>query len=161
MANATDIKVTAIDPHSAAAGTMLDALWDEIQHRYGFVAPRGIDPGEFETAPARFWVAFADDTPIGSIAVKPLAGPVAELDAMYVAPGFRGTGVAQQLLRTLEQHARDHHLVAIRLRAGEPQPEALRFYQKAGFVPIPCFGGWVDDGTARCLEKTLTAKERR
>jgi putative acetyltransferase len=51
---------------------------------------------------------------------------------------------------------RDAGVGVLRLRAGEPQPEALRFYAAAGFLPIPPFGKWVDDDTARCFEKLLT-----
>jgi len=75
---------------------------------------------------------------------------------MYVAPRHRRTGVAQALLVALEEHARSAGISVLRLRAGQPQPEALAFYAAAGFTPIPAFGRWTDDDTARCFEKQLT-----
>jgi GNAT superfamily N-acetyltransferase len=42
--------------------------------------------------------------------------------------------VALMLLAALEAHARNNGIEVLRLRAGEPQPEALRFYTTAGFV---------------------------
>lgn len=134
---------------------MSDALWAEIQRRYEFSAPNPFDPGAFAGPAGRFWVATHDDRPVGSIALAPLEGGGAELDVMYVAPAQRGRGVAQLLLAALEEHARSVGVTAIRLRAGEPQPEALRLYTAAGFTPIPCFGRWIGDETALCFEKTL------
>ena len=134
---------------------MLDALWDEIQRRYGFTAPNGIHPEDFSGSRAGFWVALAGESPVGSIAIKPLSEDAAELDAMYVVPEFRGRGVAQRLMHTLEDHARQHGFAFVRLRAGGPQPEAVRFYEKMGFHRIPCFGRWVADDTAWCFEKAV------
>lgn len=142
-------------PDSAPAQAMLEALWAEIQRRYEFSAPNGIHPEAFSGPRAGFWVAMAGDMPVGSIAIKPLGEDSCELDAMYVAPEFRGAGVAQRLLDTLEAHARRHGFTGIRLRAGGPQPEAVRFYEKMGFYRIPCFGHWIEDRTAWCFEKLL------
>lgn len=66
--------------------------------------------------------------------------------------------MAQALLGSLEEHARDVGLEVVRLRAGDPQPEALRFYETAGFRPIEPFGRWVGDETARCFEKRTYAR---
>jgi putative acetyltransferase len=136
---------------------MSDALWAEVQLRYGFTAPNPFDPADFTPPVGGFWVATdADFKPVGSIALTPLDPPAAELDVMYVSAEHRGTGVAQMLLAALEAHAHDAGIEVLRLRAGEPQPEALRFYTAAGFVPIPPFGKWVGDDTARCFEKSLS-----
>jgi GNAT superfamily N-acetyltransferase len=134
---------------------MSDALWEEVQRRYGFTAPNPFDPADFAGPIGAFWVAIDEDDPIGSIAISPLEPPAAELDVMYVAPEHRGRGVAQALLAALEGHARAAGVAVLRLRAGEPQPEALRFYRAAGFTPIEPFGKWVGDDTARCFEKRL------
>lgn len=148
--------ISRVDPFSPPARAMSDALWDEIQQRYGFTAPNPVDPASFIGSAYGFWVATDEGHPVGSIALCPLDSPgAAELDVMYVTPGSRGKGLAQALLAALEDHARAAGVTLIRLRAGEPQPEALRFYAAAGFTPIPPFGKWVGDETARCFEKTL------
>jgi putative acetyltransferase len=134
---------------------MAAALWGEIQQRYGFTAPDPFDPAAFAGPVGGFWVATSDGQAVGSIALTPLDAPAAELDVMYVAPGHRRAGVASALLNALEDHARSAGVDVIRLRAGEPQPEALRFYTAAGFVPIEPFGKWVGDDTAHCFEKRL------
>jgi GNAT superfamily N-acetyltransferase len=151
----TMIVVSSCDPASTPARAMSDALWDEIQSRYGFVAPNPFDPAAFAGPIGGFWVAMSKNDPVGSIALTPLDPPAAELDIMYVAPEHRGAGVAQALLAALEVHARAAGVTVLRLRAGDPQPEALRFYSAAGFLPIEPFGRWIGDDTARCFEKVL------
>jgi GNAT superfamily N-acetyltransferase len=135
---------------------MAGALWSEIQDRYSFQAPDPFDPEAFAGPIGGFWIATDDDRPVGSVALAPLEGNVAELDVMYVASHHRRSGVARSLLAVLEEHARTVGIEVLRLRAGEPQPEALFFYQSAGFTPIPSFGRWADDPTARCFEKRLS-----
>ena len=147
--------VTACDPSSPPARAMAEALWGEIQQRYGFVAPDPFDPSDFSGPIGGFWLATAGGDAIGSIALTPLEGGAAELDVMYVAPAHRGVGVAQALLAALLAHARAAGVAVARLRAGEPQPEALRFYTAAGFEPIEPFGKWVGDDSARCFELHL------
>jgi putative acetyltransferase len=150
-----EIVVSLCDPSDPQARAMASALWTEIQRRYGFEAPDPFDPGRFADPPGGFWVATHGTEPVGSVALTPLAAGLAELDVMYVAPDHRGRGIARALLAALEQHARAAGIGAVRLRAGDPQPEALRFYRAAGFTPIPPFGAWVGDPTARCFEKGL------
>jgi putative acetyltransferase len=147
--------IAACDPASTEARAMSEALWADIQRRYRFTAPNPFDPADFAGPLGGFWVATVDGNPVGSIAITPLDPPAAELDVVYVAPDHRRAGVAQALLAALEEHARAAGVTVLRLRAGEPQPEALRFYRAAGFTPIEPFGRWVGDDTARCFEKSL------
>ena len=154
------VVIAPVDPLSAPAREMNDALWVEIQQRYGFEAPNPTDLAAFVGPVGGFWVATDAGVPVGSIALAPLDElGAAELDVMYVAPEHRGTGLAQSLLSVLEQHARGAGVRVVRLRAGEPQPEALRFYAKQGYVPIASFGKWTEDETARCFEKQLRAAD--
>lgn len=151
------IIISTCDPLSAPARALSDALWEEIQSRYGFAAANPVDPAAFAGPVGGFWVARDTDTgePVGSIALTPLSDLAAELDVMYVRPRHRGSGVARALLAALEAHARTAGVAVLRLRTGEPQPEALRFYVAAGFTPTAPFGRWIGDDTARCFEKTL------
>lgn len=143
------------DPYSILAQTMLRAHWNEIRQRYALTSSQGILPESFHVPRAGFWVALAGETPIGSVGLKPFSDHIAEVSAMYVSPDFRGAGIAQNLMQTLEQHARQHTFTSIRLRAGGPQPEAVRFYNKMGFRPIARYGQWSDDHSAWCFEKEL------
>ncbi len=144
------------DPNSPSASKMMDSLWEEIQTRYGFSAPNPMKGEDFSGPKFGFWIAETESGPVGSIALVPWSEKVAELDVMYVDPKFRGTGLAAKLLENLESFANQNGFQIIRLRAGAPQPEALRFYEKAGFYRIDSFGKWASDDTAWCYEKKLS-----
>lgn len=147
--------IRPVQPTSAAARRMSDALWSEIQTRYGFAAPNPFDPEAFATERSGFWIAFDGDEPVGSIALAALDERRAELDAMYVTPPRRRSGIAEALLAEAEAHARKGGMTQIVLRAGAPQPEAIAFYRAVGFTPIERFGRWTQDQTAACFGKTL------
>lgn len=149
--------IKKVEPASAEAKQMAGALWQEIQTRYGFIAPNPFAPTLFSDERAGFWIAFGvdDEKPIGSIAVAPINANEAEIDIMYVSPHYRGCGIAQELMNTLVKHSKEKDFHVLKLRTGAPQPEALRFYEKEGFTRIPAFGKWVDDSTAVCMEKKL------
>lgn len=137
---------------------MSGALWAEIQERYGFTAPDPFDPAEVSSPRGGFWVARTCEdpqSPVGSIALIPREGTTAELDVMHVADNCRRQGLAHALLDVVEEHARQTGTVEIVLRAGTPQPEALAFYQFAGYERIEPFGRWVSDETAVCFRKRL------
>ena len=36
------------------------------------------------------------------------------------------------------------------------QGEAIRLYERAGFVPVPCFGEYANAPRSRCFQKDLT-----
>lgn len=149
------VTVSPADPAAPTARAMCAALWDELQRRYGFTAPNPLEAAAFAGPVGGFWVAADGGDPVGSIALTPLDGPAAELDVHVRRAGVPRTGVAQALLFALEGHVRAAGVDVLRLRAGEPQPEALRFYGKAGFRPIPAFGRWIGDDSARCFEKMI------
>jgi GNAT superfamily N-acetyltransferase len=149
-------KIVRADPASEQARAMARALWDEIQRRYGFTADDPYDPTAYTGRGGAFWLAMDDDRAVGSVALSPIDQNDAELDVMYVASDYRRRGVARALLAALEEHARAAGISRVLLRSGEPQPEAMRFYADEGFTPIPPFGKWVGDDTARCLAKPLS-----
>ncbi|TGL60630.1 GNAT family N-acetyltransferase [Leptospira sarikeiensis] len=149
------IKIKLEDPNSKSAVSMMNALWEEIQTRYGFQAPNPMKGEDFQGPKTGFWIAESEENPIGSIAIVPWNDSVAELDVMYVDPKFRGTGVASDLIISLENFAKENGFTSIRLRAGAPQPEALRFYEKHGYSRIDSFGRWASDETAWCYEKKI------
>lgn len=150
------VDVRPADPDGPPARRMRQALWAEIQARYRFCSADPFDPGLVEVAGGGFWIAVADGDAVGSIALLPFEDATAELDVMYVSPRHRRTGIADALLRTLEDHARSTATTEILLRAGAPQPEAIAFYHAAGFEPVERFGRWTRDDTAMCFRKALT-----
>jgi ribosomal protein S18 acetylase RimI-like enzyme len=60
--------------------------------------------------------------------------PAAEVARFYVDTAFHGMGVAQAMLLEVERIARSRGAVALWLSVWQEQPQALRYYEKSGFV---------------------------
>jgi GNAT superfamily N-acetyltransferase len=148
------VNIRAVTIRSDDATRMVDALWSEIQERYGFEAPNPLDLADFEQPGGGFWIAVDGEITVGSVGVIPRDG-FSELEAMYVAPDHRRRGVARLLLQAAEAHAVATGATLMKLRAGDPQPEALAFYESCGYRRTDSFGQWTNDPTAICFEKVL------
>lgn len=59
---------------------------------------------------------------------------VAALEDLYVAPAHRGKGIGSAIMTALGQHARARDIHAAEVFVDEPDADALRFYQRHGFV---------------------------
>jgi GNAT superfamily N-acetyltransferase len=57
------------------------------------------------------------------------------LYGMYVTPSERGSGTAEQLVRSIEEWARGHGVGEIYLHVTTSVPRARAFYEKVGFQP--------------------------
>lgn len=130
-----------------------------------------LDASEFARDGVTLLVARVDDgdgaadgtaggTAVGMAALVEVREPdgetFGELKRMFVHAAARGTGVGRALLDAVETLARDRGIRTLRLETGEPQADALRLYERAGFVRIPPFGEYVTDPTSICMEKVLT-----
>jgi putative acetyltransferase len=125
-----------------------------------------LDAAEFARDEVTLLVARSDDgTAVGMAAlVEEHEGDGAgfgELKRMFVHGAARGTGVGRALLDAVETLARDRGIRTLRLETGEPQADAVRLYERAGFVRIAPFGEYVTDPTSLCMEKPLSPVERR
>lgn len=80
-----------------------------------------------------------------------------ELKRMFVRPALRGHGIAQGILAALEDSARERGLPLMRLETGVSQPQALRLYERAGYVRRGHFGDYGPDPLSVFMEKRLGA----
>lgn len=96
--------------------------------------------------------ATGDTAGIGGIAGT---GGVAEIKRMYVRPEARGTGVAVAVLRRLEVEAAGLGVTRLVLETGTSQPDAIRFYEREGYLPTPKFGAYADSGLSLCFGRDL------
>jgi GNAT superfamily N-acetyltransferase len=85
-------------------------------------------------------------------------GPGAvEIKRMYAVPEARGTGVAVAVLRALEIAATELGAWHLVLETGTLQPDAIRFYQREGYLPMPLFGSYVGSTGSVCFRRALDA----
>lgn len=103
-----------------------------------------------------FLVARQDGVAIGCGAVRRLSPTTGEVKRMFVDGAVRGGGLGRRILAELEAWAAAAGLTRLVLEAGDRQTEAIRFYERSGFRPIPCFGEYADAPLSRCFEKQLT-----
>lgn len=80
-----------------------------------------------------------------------------EIKRMFVQPAARGQRIAEQLLQMLEHRLAERGVHLATLETGKDQLEAVRLYERCGYVRRAAFGGYPDNGLSRFLEKHLSA----
>jgi putative acetyltransferase len=100
-------------------------------------------------------VAYWNDEAVGCGAFKPFEAGVVEIKRMYVLPAHRGKGIAAAILRQLESWAAEEGYSKCVLETGKKMPEAIRLYQKSGYIFIPNFGQYAGVASSVCLSKPL------
>jgi putative acetyltransferase len=133
----------------AAQRAELDARYGSDDHEPGR-APSADDIDLFLVALER-----GDGRAIACGALRQLDPVAVEVKRMYVVPHARGTGVATGILRALEAAAARRGWVTVRLETGTAQPDAQRFYERAGYRQIPLFGSYAGSRLSVCYERRL------
>ena len=82
-----------------------------------------------------FWCMFDDDKLIGTAAVKKLSDTVCELKGMYLFRKYHGHGFGRRLAETAVNYARKQGFEQMVLDTISTYENALRLYEKLGFVP--------------------------
>jgi putative acetyltransferase len=120
---------------------------------YPLESDHGIDMDALRQPNVLFAVARSDTgeaVGCGAIVIEPEYG---ELKRMYVVPAQRSRGIAQRLLARLEAAARERGCRAFALETGFRQPEAIRFYERAGYMRCGPFGDYIDDPNSIFMRK--------
>ena len=148
------IEVRAVAWDDAAGVALRDAQQTEVSARYGVDdSEPGVKPSAADMT--LFLVASDGGEPVGCGGLRALDATRGEVKRMYVVPGRRGTGVSTAILRALEDAARGLGWAELLLETGTEQPDAMRFYEREGFSPIPNYGHYVGSAHSRCYARTL------
>jgi peptidoglycan/LPS O-acetylase OafA/YrhL/GNAT superfamily N-acetyltransferase len=155
---APDIRQVEWDHPDAAA--LRAAQESEIRDRYEVDEPEpGVHPSAADMT--CFFVAYVDGEPAACGGMRAIDAEHGEIKRMYVVPEHRGHGLAQAILRTLENDARARGWNRVVLETGTKQPEAQRLYEREGYTSIPLFGDYVGETTSLCYQKVLTREPTR
>jgi putative acetyltransferase len=149
------VRIEQVDWAHPASESLRAAQRAEIAERYG--TPDS-EPGPAPTGDdiTAFFVAFGDDNePLGCGGLRERDTTEAEVKRMFVDPAHRGTGVSTAILRRLEEFGRERRWARLVLETGDQQPDAIRFYTREGYEPIPRFGYYVDSEYSVCFAKPL------
>ncbi len=102
-------------------------------------------------------VAFDKDEPVGCGAFKAYSFDSMEIKRMFVRPNKRGSGIASVILAELESWCIELGYKRCILETGIKQPEAIRLYQKNGYLKIPNFGQYENAENSVCFEKRIVS----
>jgi putative acetyltransferase len=154
---ALDIDIRRTDILSPTAEELIRQLNVELQARYpedgaNFLR---LEAHEVREGHGGFFVAYANEAPIGCGAIRRIDRAVAEIKRMYVAPEARGRGVGGRIVAALEAEAVRLGFSRLVLETGPRQPEAIAIYRRAGFSEIPLFGEYVGATFSVCMAKDL------
>lgn len=130
--------------HAEPAASLVDAMREEMRVLYDDLdvdAPHMPAAGARELGPPRgtFLVGFDDGEPACCGGIKGLSDDACEIKRMYVAPDYRGRGVARRLLSALEDAGRGLGYTVARLDTGPRQAHAERIFRESGYRRIGNF----------------------
>ncbi|WP_433057386.1 GNAT family N-acetyltransferase [Dactylosporangium sp. CS-033363] len=154
----TEIDIRMTRYGSRVASELTIAALADLSLRYGGEGDSTpIEPVEFDPPEGAFLVAYVDRVPAGCAGYRTLAGDdaTAELKRMYVAPEYRGRGVAKALLRAVEDVARSAGRTRMWLETGTAQPEAIGLYERCGYARIDDFGHYKGYPDVRSFGRSL------
>ena len=150
------VTVERSDPASPEARRLIEQLDEYLINLYPPASNHLLPVEALRQVGVTFLLARVDGTAAGCGAFVDRAGEYAEVKRMFVLPEFRGLKVGRLLLDELESLARAAGLALARLEAGVFQPEALRLYERAGYLRRGPFGNYPEDPLSVFLEKRLT-----
>ena len=100
-------------------------------------------------------VSYLDDKPIGCGAFKKYDSQTVEIKRMFVLPDYRGQRIAVDILQEQEQWAAELNYTSSVLETGKKQPEAIRLYERSGYILIPNYGQYEGIENSVCMKKVL------
>ena len=100
-------------------------------------------------------LAYDNDIPVGSASFKKYDDENAEVKRVFVKKEYRGQGISNELMKMLEQRAREKGFKYFILESGEPLISAMALYRKIGYKVIPNYGQYVDMKDSVCMKKKL------
>jgi putative acetyltransferase len=99
---------------------------------------------------------YLDEQAIGCGCIKKYSDDIAEIKRMYVKPNERGKGVAIMIVDELEKWAKELGFSKAVLETGVMQPEAIRLYEKLGYMNSEKYGPYVDMELSVCMSKMFS-----
>ena len=134
-----DVRFPVVDPRDDDARGAVASYVAELDHRF----PGGFDPGLGTedlaglAAPSGVFVVVRGNGLVaGCGGVQRLDPETGEIKRMWIAPAFRGLGLARRLLGELEDHARRLGHRRVVLDTDATLTEAIALYERSGYEAI-------------------------
>lgn len=148
------MKIMPVSPENERVQKLIAQL-DKYQiGLYGIDCCHLDSAAELKRSGAYLVGVYVDDELTGIGAVK-LFEEYAEIKRVYVEEAFRGSGIAEKIISTLEGYARQNGKTSIYLETGILQYAALQFYKKLGYKERTQFGSYMANGLSVFFEKKI------
>lgn len=100
-------------------------------------------------------VAYIDGVPAGCGCFKNFDGNTVEVKRMFVTENQRCKGIASAILKELELWAKEIGYTYIILETGKKHLEAIRLYERFGYVVTGNYEPYTDMEESVCMKKNL------
>jgi putative acetyltransferase len=154
------VTITSADFTDPRLAAFLQAHLDDMEPTAPPESRHALDLAALQAPHVRMWVATDEAGLIGTAALAGVEPGHEELKSMRTDPRARGRGVATRMLEHVLADARERGVERVSLETGsmaffEP---ARAFYARAGFVPCPPFGTYVEDPNSTFMTLALSPR---
>lgn len=149
------IIVEKTDPHHPQATALLKQSHALMQSLFAPEDNHYLDIDDLCAPHIHFYTAREGDQVLGTAALADKTD-YGEIKSMFVDEAARGKGVADALMRQLEDTARELNLPAMKLETGDVLHAAHKLYRRYGFTDCGPFGDYVEAKSSLFMEKALT-----
>jgi putative acetyltransferase len=156
------ITIATERPDQAAVVELLNSLDRYLASLYPPEANFIMDVQALLAPEVSFYVARDGEQIVGTGAVRRMQGeaatggvPYGEIKRMFVDPSRRGERIGQRLLQTLEDRLRAEGYGLALLETGSEQTDAVRLYERCGYLARGVFGLYPDNGLSVYYSKEL------
>ena len=151
----SNISLRTVEPTEPGITELIEALDEYRKSLYPLEFTLLVPPEKLQSPQIVFLAAYEDHQLLGCGAIDFTDPDYAEIKKMYVEPAARRKGVADLLLKALEQQARQRQYHLICLETGKFQEPAMGLYQKHGYEPSKAFGSYQENPYSLYYSKTL------
>ncbi|WP_342078111.1 GNAT family N-acetyltransferase [Yoonia sp. SS1-5] len=148
------IIVERTDPHHPGAVALLKQSHALMQELFPPEDNYYLEIDDLVAPDIHFFAAREGDQILGTGALK-IKAEYGEIKSMFVAEAARGKGVADALMRQLEDTAREQKLPMLKLETGNVLHAAHKLYRRHGFTDCGVFGDYVAANSSIFMEKSL------
>ena len=148
------IIVSVTDPHDPQATALLQQSHALMQALFPPEENFYLSIDDLVADDIHFYTARVGEKILGTGALRVCDG-YGEIKSMFVDEAARGKGIADAILRQIEDQARDLDLPWLKLETGNILQAAQALYARHGFTPCGPFGDYPAIASSVFMEKRL------